>query len=86
MPTPKTIEFTRSAAKETRTLPASLFGPITEALAELADDVHRGIPLKGQFDGLWRYRVGNCRIVYTFDQTALTVISISHRKEVYRRR
>lgn len=42
-------------------------------------------PLKGQYKGLWRYRVGNIRIVYSVDeeQRAIHIIAIDSRGNVY---
>jgi mRNA interferase RelE/StbE len=43
-----------------------------------------GIPLKGSLKGLYRLRVAKYRIVYSFDDTTLWVVSVRHRKDVYR--
>jgi mRNA interferase RelE/StbE len=42
-------------------------------------------PLKGQFSGAYRYRVGDLRVVYTINDQAVTVfvITIANRKAVY---
>lgn len=48
---------------------------------------HFGEPLKGGRAGLWRYRVGDYRIVCQIRDDALIVLAIAvgHRREVYRR-
>ncbi|MBI4437965.1 type II toxin-antitoxin system RelE/ParE family toxin [Candidatus Uhrbacteria bacterium] len=33
---------------------------------------------------LWRVRLGDYRLIYTFDRTSVTLHRISHRKDVYR--
>lgn len=45
-----------------------------------------GKPLKGVLKGLYRYRFGDYRIVYTIDQTdiRISILYIGHRKDVYR--
>lgn len=45
-----------------------------------------GKPLKGSHSNLWRYRVGQYRIICTIDDGAVTilVVRIGHRKEVYK--
>ncbi|MFB3921865.1 MAG: type II toxin-antitoxin system RelE/ParE family toxin [Terriglobia bacterium] len=45
-----------------------------------------GKPLTGEKVGLWRYRVGNYRIVCRIDDEgqAVLVLRIAHRKDVYR--
>lgn len=46
---------------------------------------HFGEPLKGNKSGLWRYRVGDYRIICTIVEEELIVLAltIGHRKEVY---
>ena len=41
--------------------------------------------LSGELDGLWRYRVGDWRVVYRVDDPSsrVLVLSIAHRREVY---
>ncbi len=45
-----------------------------------------GKSLTGNKSGLWRYRIGNYRLVCKFEDEVLIVIVISlgHRKEIYR--
>lgn len=46
---------------------------------------HFGEPLKGNKSGLWRYRVGDYRIICTIMEEELVVLAltIGHRKEIY---
>jgi len=45
-----------------------------------------GEPLKGGLAGLWRYRVGDYRLICKIEDKSLTIIalSIGHRREVYK--
>jgi mRNA interferase RelE/StbE len=45
-----------------------------------------GHPLKGEFAGLWRYRVGDYRILCQLHDEVVTVVvlEIGNRREVYR--
>jgi mRNA interferase RelE/StbE len=45
-----------------------------------------GKPLKGSFGGLYKYRVGKCRVIYEVDAEGgvITVLSVGFRKDVYR--
>lgn len=47
---------------------------------------HFGEPLKGDKAGLWRYRVGDYRIICELQEQRLVVLalSIGHRREIYR--
>lgn len=44
-----------------------------------------GKPLKGDFQGYWRYRWGDYRVIYKISEREILilVLRISHRKEVY---
>ena len=46
----------------------------------------RGRPLVGTFKGLFKFRVGDYRIIYSIEKNRLTifVLRILHRKDVYR--
>jgi mRNA interferase RelE/StbE len=50
-----------------------------------ADPKSLGKPLKGEFEGYWRYRWGDYRVIYKISEREIliTVLRISHRKEVY---
>jgi mRNA interferase RelE/StbE len=45
-----------------------------------------GGPLHGQFEGMWRYRVGDYRVICRILDAELQVLAvrIAHRREVYR--
>nr|WP_137154523.1 type II toxin-antitoxin system RelE/ParE family toxin [Rhizobium sp. FKL33] len=47
-----------------------------------------GKPLTGDLGGLWRYRVGDYRIICELRDAQLfvLVVTVDHRKDVYRRR
>ena len=52
----------------------------------LVHNPKKGIPLKGSKEKLWRYRVGDYRVIYKFndEEIWILVLHIAHRKEVYR--
>ena len=45
--------------------------------------------LKGIFAGLYRYRIGDYRVIFEFksrkNQNILTILKIKHRRDVYKR-
>ena len=60
---------------------------INKKLRLFADAPYQhGKPLKGNKDGIWRYRVGNYRILCHLNNMELMVLvlEIGHRKEIYR--
>jgi len=44
-----------------------------------------GKRLLGRLEGLWSARVGNYRVLYTIEQSGVTVRAIRHRAVAYRR-
>ena len=59
---------------------------IAKALDLLAEEPDRGVALRGELKGLFKYRVGTFRIIYQWQKRKLivTVIDIGHRGNVYR--
>ena len=49
------------------------------------DPKELGRPLVGQFQGLWRYRVGDFRVIYKVAEEEILIIvaRVGHRKNVY---
>lgn len=49
---------------------------------------HFGEPLSGEMAGLWRYRIGDFRVICEIRDQRLVVLalSIGHRREIYRKR
>ena len=45
-----------------------------------------GKPLKGVLKGLYRYRLGDYRIIYAIDraENQISILYIRHRKDIYR--
>lgn len=60
---------------------------MANAFDQLAEDPHRGKPLRGELEGYWSYRVGVYRVLYVVRQRdiIIAVLRIQHRKEVYER-
>ncbi len=82
-----TIQYKKSVAKDLQRLDVSQKQKImTDIRENLSHNPRLGIPLKGKDISLWRYRIGNYRVVYTFNDHDLwiLVVRIAHRKEVYR--
>lgn len=53
---------------------------------DLGDNPDKGELLKGNFQGLYRYRVGDYRIIYTisFSEDKVSVVSIVPRGDAYK--
>lgn len=82
------VELTRPAEKALRKMDPQASRRLRKALAAietLEDPRTRGKALTGPLAGLWRYRVGDYRIVCDLvdDRLVVLVIDIDHRSSVY---
>jgi len=86
-----TVEVTDFAQRQLRKLDR----PVRERILNYMQDRiegcknprHFGEPLKGGRAGLWRYRVGDYRVICQIREDALVVLALAvgHRREVHRR-
>ena len=84
------VEINRSAEKQIQKLSRTAQESIVRFLRErvqTADNPRQwGKPLHGDKGGLWRYRVGDYRLICDIQDERVTVlvVSVGHRKDVYR--
>jgi mRNA interferase RelE/StbE len=84
------VEFNRAAVDDLRKLGADaerrVLRYLRERIAGSQDPRRLGQALTGDRKGLWRYRVGDYRIVAAIedDRFVVLVVTIGHRREVYR--
>ena len=57
-----------------------------DGIAALEDPMSKGKALTGNLSGLWRYRVGDYRIICDIENGRLvvTVVDVGHRSEIYK--
>jgi mRNA interferase RelE/StbE len=85
------IRFDTAARRELDKLDAVIARRILkfllERVAKLVDPRSLGERLQGQLHHLWKYRVGDYRILCSFRQETLVVLvlEIGHRREIYKR-
>ena len=84
--TARPLLFSLSAQKFITGLHPPLIARIENALLEIAANPRGGKPLKGDLKGNYSQRVGDWRILYSIEETAIYVKDIRHRREVYRQR
>ena len=83
------IEVTPAAARQLRKLDRQVARRIVTYLQDLVvsccDPRQRGKGLTANHAGLWRYRVGDYRVICKLeeDQLLVLVVRIAHRSEVY---
>ena len=84
------VEITRNAEKQIEKLDRSAQSSILRFLHErveaIANPRQLGKPLHGEKGGLWRYRVGDYRLICEIQDERVTVlvVTVGHRKDVYR--
>ena len=87
-----TVEVSNYAEKQLRKLDK----PIQKRLLDWLDDRiegcknprHFGEPLRGELAGLWRYRIGDYRVICEIQDQQLVVLALAvgHRREIYLKR
>jgi mRNA interferase RelE/StbE len=84
------IEITRTAERQItkldRTAQRSIRRFLRDRLTPADDPRQWGKALQGEKRGLWRYRVGDYRLICDIQDEKITVIvlEVGHRKDVYR--
>lgn len=86
-----TVEIADTAERQLRKLEQQtrkrILDWLDDRLEGCKDPRHFGEALKGGRAGLWRYRVGDYRIICDLQDRRLVVLALAvgHRQEVYRR-
>lgn len=85
------LEITHNALKDLKRLDKATARRILSKLEvniALPDPLLRAKPLQGKLAGLYRYRVGNYRVIFSQDKDGTllvyTVFTVKHRKDIYR--
>jgi len=83
-----TVLVERYAQKQLMNLNKVDIPIIKDAIASLADNPRPSGSKKLKGEPAWRIRVGNYRVIYEIydDQVIVIVVSVGHRKNVYKRR
>jgi len=80
------VEYKASVARDLRRIEKKEAARIAQRLEhELRAGGKDGEPLRGEFQGLWRLRIGDYRIIYVRTDEGFLVLRIAHRREVYRK-
>lgn len=76
----------RKALKKLDHKPARDIVRALEEIAQLQNPRSRGKALTGNLQGLWRYRVGDYRVICDIRSQRLTIyaIDLGHRRNIYR--
>lgn len=85
-----TIEYTRTAETQLRKLDKQIAGRILDYLddkvAPLENPRSRGKSLSGPLGELWRYRVGDYRVLCEIRDNVMLILVVAagHRRQIYK--
>jgi mRNA interferase RelE/StbE len=85
-----TIEISRTAEKQIKRLnrvaQAAIVRFLRDRLKPAQNPRQLGKPLHGDKGGLWRYRVGDYRLICDIqdEKVVVLVLRVGHRKDIYR--
>jgi len=85
-----TIEYTRTAETQLRKLDKQVARRILDYLddniASLENPRTRGKALSGPLGELWRYRIGDYRVICEIQDNAMRILVVEagHRKQIYK--
>ena len=83
------VELTKGAKKDLRKLDPSIRAMIVKWLRKNLENCSNprahGKALSGNLSGLWRYRVGNYRLIAEIrdDRLVILMLEVGHRSEIY---
>lgn len=79
------VGYKASVKKDLKNLDKAAALRILDAIeTDLARNPGKHKALKSQFTGLYSFRVGDWRVIYSLIGEAILVLRIAHRKEIYR--
>ncbi len=81
------IELTKRAVKDLDKIERAqprLYQAVVKKINVLATQPTLGKPLVGPLKGKWSLRVGDYRMLYEFSETRLVILTVNHRREVYK--
>lgn len=82
------VEFTPQAEDDLTHLDKTIAQHIANKIDWLSQNMGSVIPapLKGQFQGKYKLRVGDWRVIYSFEHSSklITIYAVRHRREIYK--
>ena len=79
------IDFKQSVFRDLRKIDKSRVKTILNKIEEeLYENPRKHPSLKGKFEGLRKFRVGDYRVIYTVLEDSVLILKVSHRKDAYK--
>jgi mRNA interferase RelE/StbE len=82
------IDIAKSASKQIASLETVVqkrLGKKIQELSEAENVVTSAKMLSGDLQGVYRVRIGDYRVLFDVHKDTLTILSVKHRKDVYRK-
>lgn len=82
----KEFVVANKARKQLLKFPPGFRQRFAKALIEIKENPLTGMKLHGEFEGKYKYRIGDYRIVYSFDskKSLVEILKVEHRQGVYK--
>jgi len=79
------VEWTEAAIKDLQKLDKPIAQRILTKVAWVSNNFERVVPepLIGKFEGTFKLRIGDWRVVYTLEGKTIVIQFIGHRREIY---
>lgn len=86
MPLGCKVQYKSSVFHDLKNIDKSTARRILDTIeSDLAENPDKGIPLEGNFKGLYKYMIGNYRVVFAKVDDEILVLRVGHRKKVYKK-
>lgn len=81
------LEYTKSFFKKLKKLDKTVLNNVLKALENILDNPYQGSLLIHPKERLWKWRVGDYRVIYKIveKEKKVVLILVAHRKKVYKR-
>ena len=81
------VEYKSSVYKDLKKIDKKMVARILDQLEEkLSKDPNCGAPLKGQYKGMYKLRIGDYRVLYVKTKEGALILRIYHRGKGYKKR
>ena len=79
------VEWTGAAIKDLQKLGKPIAQRILTKVAWVSNNFERVVPesLVGKFEGTFKLRIGDWRVIYTLEAKTIVIQFIGHRREIY---
>ena len=79
------MRYKSSVSKDLKALDKATGRRILDAIEKnLSEGPDAGKPLTGRFKGLYSYRIGDYRVIYSRTEDCVLILRIGHRSKIYR--